>query len=178
MSLELSSFPGLTDAGVAAICSSPGGTPASLRTLVLTGSHITDKSLVSISRHLLHLEELHLERTRVSDEGVAALSALNNLWSLSLAETNITGKALQALASLGVVRTLKVLNLSRTALTDDDIPCLASFRSLETLGLDITNVTEAAIAGIKEKLPGLATVRLAKPVPLRARHDNNMDIDV
>ena len=75
----------VTDDGVDGILSAA----ANLRTLVLSGSAITDTALEQLAR-CRSLEELYVDNTLVSDAGIAALEGHPNLLVLSLTGTACT----------------------------------------------------------------------------------------
>lgn len=96
-----------------------------LEKLDLSHSPITDVGLPGLQK-LAGLKELNLERTMVSDAGVAHFRFLRFLEKLDLYRTGITDKALLMLLA---VPTLKELSLDRTKITDAGLVHLGKLRS-------------------------------------------------
>ena len=70
---------------------------------------------------LSHLEDLDVNGTQVTDEGLGRLRNLRELRGLSVGGPQITDKGLASLAEL---RGLRDLSLSRTGVTDDGVRTL------------------------------------------------------
>jgi len=86
-----------------------------LAVLSLTHSSVTDAGLRGVGQTLTALAELGLSScTRLTDEGLRALSPLTGLKSLDLSLTNVTEEGLRALAPL---TRLEYLVISRPAPT-------------------------------------------------------------
>lgn len=85
-----------------------------LRRLDLSGTDITAEGMQSVAR-LPELVDLNLsDATGVNDAGIARVSKLPTLKSLTLRGTSLTDEALEHLQSLV---NLRELNLERTSLT-------------------------------------------------------------
>ena len=65
---------------------------------------------------LISLQRLHLERTKIGDDGVAHLSGLVNLEYLNLYSTGVSDKAIPHLSGL---RKLRRLYVWETRITDE-----------------------------------------------------------
>jgi hypothetical protein len=81
-------------------------------------TQITDAGLAAIGR-LTSLKELQLAETAITDRGLAELSKLGRLRLLVLRETNITRSGLAALFALTELRELSISENDQ--LTDADI---------------------------------------------------------
>ncbi|HSF45587.1 MAG TPA: c-type cytochrome domain-containing protein [Chitinophagaceae bacterium] len=92
-----------------------------ITTLKFTGLPITDQVLRNISA-LPNLEKIQLEKTHISDAGVAELNKFPNLETVNLYGTNITDSGLKNLANAN----LKKINLWNTKVTQQGIRSLQS----------------------------------------------------
>jgi hypothetical protein len=112
---------------------------------------LSEATLLAIDRSVLSsFNELHFHRSPIGDRGVAHLSDLPALSTLSLQGTNVSDKSLQALHKLPSLRTLVLIN---TNITDAGLPSLTKFNQLEVVYLSGTNVTEAGLAELRASLP-------------------------
>lgn len=128
--------PNMTDAGFAPL--------AKLTNLQRLHVHPLAKITGEGLKHLESLPNLRLldlNRTQITDKGLAAISRLNHIDTLYLQSTKISDTALQHLVNLPKLR---LLELGYTAVSDDALPYLAKIESLETVGLEDTKTTEAA----------------------------------
>ncbi|MDO4574854.1 MAG: hypothetical protein Q4D98_06530 [Planctomycetia bacterium] len=100
-----------------------------------------------------NLRELNLTSTNITDDGMAALEALEQLDALTLVSTEIDGSSFRYLQNL---KSLRELNLSSSAFSDEGMAMVGTFTKLEELRLDDTNVTDAGM----EPLAGLAELKL------------------
>jgi internalin A len=107
-----------------------------LRNLTLIGRGIGERSLPVVGR-MHNLEELSLERTRVTDEGLVHLKSLQALRSLNLASTDIQGPGLKHLSSLPK---LHFVVLRDTLVDDDGLSGLAGLSSVIGLHLSETRI--------------------------------------
>lgn len=136
-----------------------------LRELDLSGTHITDDSAVySIPDRLF---SLWLDGTEITDKGVDSLEVTAFL--VSLADTRAGNSALKfRFAHLVNMRGLQIAvadlqesggsrnvwwDLSDTAVTDEGIEFLKSSESTLKLNLHGTDVSEAALAELRQSLP-------------------------
>jgi hypothetical protein len=90
--------------------------------------------------------EVHLARTRFSDDDFAHLPALTDIVALDLSQTKFTDSGL---AHLKKLTKLRALELGNTPITDSGLYLLKDMTSLETLDLDKTQVTSSGLAYLK-----------------------------
>ncbi len=125
-----------------------------LESVSISFTHVTSDDLVALKR-LPNLTVLRLPGDSQQDAGLtdADLEHLTDhrLTELSLYDTRITDEGLAALTR---IPTLKLLYLQKTAITDDGLQQLAALKKLETVFINETNVTNAGIADLQAKLPG------------------------
>lgn len=93
-----------------------------------------------------------LARTKISDDGVAALAGMVNLERLHLENTGITDAALAHLRDLP---RLSYLNLYATGITDEGLRQLAGLKSLQAIYLWQTEVTDDGVDAFASGIPGL-----------------------
>lgn len=112
--------------------------------VVLTGTAFTDDGMSRVGALAnAGIISLHLERTQVSDAGLAHLKSLAELDDLRLDGTLVTDAGLAHLKNL---KQLRYLSLADTRLTDDGIEPLKRLVELHRLSLDNTRVTDAGLA--------------------------------
>ncbi|WP_197443157.1 DUF1549 domain-containing protein [Lignipirellula cremea] len=128
---------GITDAGLEQLASLQ-----KLERLYLANTQITDAGLKKLAA-LPQLKTLSLEHTAITDAGLAELKALPQLETLLLSHTQITDAGLSHLAALPQ---LKLLFLSGTAVTGGDGEWLRPLEKLEHLGLTKTAINDASLA--------------------------------
>ena len=97
---------------------------------------------------LTKLKVLWLEKTRVTDEGLAYLKGLTDLYFLMLAQTKVTDSGL---AHLSELKKLEVLWLADTRVTDAGLVQLQGLPNLSDLRLGGTRVSDAGLAHLKGK---------------------------
>jgi hypothetical protein len=127
----------------------------------LQSSDVTDQSLASLDG-LKNVYSLNLAKTKITDAGLIHLEGLITLNRLYLQETKITDKGLVHLKGL---RNLVYLNLYGTAVTDHGLDNLISLSNLKNLYLWQTKVTEPGISKLKKSLPNLNVVAGTDPEP-------------
>lgn len=103
-----------------------------LEWLNLNGTGITDEVLFDVAR-LPNLTELCLANTRVTDAGLAELTAAKGLIVLTVSGTSITDAGLVHAATLP---NLRGLYLRRTLVTEAGLDSLCDLAQLETLSVD------------------------------------------
>ncbi len=91
--------------------------------------------------------EVHLARTRFSDDDFAQLPALTDIIALDVSQTQFTDSAL---AHVKKLTKLRVLDLSNTQLTDSGAYVLKDMTSLESLDLGKSQVTSSGLAYLKD----------------------------
>ena len=109
----------------------------------------TFQLLSKISDQLL---QLTASFTAVKDEHLLALSNCKQLKQLELNGTAITNKGL---ASLAALENLESLSITQTKVTADGIGNVSALKKLKKVYLYGTGFTNAAVAGLKQKMPGL-----------------------
>jgi hypothetical protein len=107
----------------------------------LRGSEVNSATLDQIEG-LEQIEELYLDDSLVTDEGLSRLRGLKNLKFLDLANTQVTDAGLANLAGLSELNSLR---LSGTQITDAGLVHLAGLRGLRSLLLDGTRVSDAGL---------------------------------
>ena len=116
---------------------------------VETLSANTFQLLSKISDQLL---QLNASFTAINDEHLSVLSNCKQLKQLELNGTSITNKGL---ASLDAFENLEILSITQTKATTEGIRGLTKLKNLKKLYLYKTSFTNAAIAQLKQKMPGL-----------------------
>ena len=142
-----------------------------------------DEALMATLGQLEKLEQIVLDRTRVSDRGIAELGNLKSLRRLGLRGTHITDSDMANLATiksieeldlsltdvndLGVSRLrampkLRKVNLSNPYISDKALEYLAEIPSLKELSLvvDGKRVTNPGVRDLQTKLPQLHITRV------------------
>jgi mono/diheme cytochrome c family protein len=109
----------------------------------------TFQLLAKISDQLL---QLNASFTAVKDEHLLALSNCKQLKQLELNGTAITNKGL---ASLAALENLESLSITQTKATADGIGNVSALKKLKKVYLYGTGFTNAAVAALKQKMPGL-----------------------
>ena len=116
--------------------------PASQIVLNLNRTHLTDAGMASLAS-LRHIETLQLRETHITDAGLPRISGLHWLRALNLAMTRINGAGLRVLESM---QGLKVLDLSDSDISDDSLANLRFVPHLEELSLGNTRISDAGLA--------------------------------
>ncbi len=109
----------------------------------------TFQLLAKISDQLL---QLNASFTAVKDEHLLVLSNCKQLKQLELNGTAITNKGL---AHLTALENLESLSITQTKVTDDGIGNVSALKKLKKVYLYATGFTNAAVAALKQKMPGL-----------------------
>lgn len=109
----------------------------------------TFQLLAKISDQLL---QLNASFTAVKDEHLLALSNCKQLKQLELNGTAITNKGL---AHLTALENLESLSITQTKVTADGIGNVSALKKLKKVYLYGTGFTNAAVAALKQKMPGL-----------------------
>jgi serine/threonine protein kinase/Leucine-rich repeat (LRR) protein len=123
--------------------------PLDVNTIKFDGNELIDDfSLGELQRfHPLHLRELHLEKTHITDGGIPALNVLPRLRVVDLADTRLTDAGVKQLSTIAQ---LQEIDLSRTRITDRALEFLASLPNLINLSLDQTQLNGD---GLVHRLP-------------------------
>lgn len=120
-----------------------------------TRTPITDKELTLV-RGFSELEELCLDGSAVSDDGLGQLTELPRLRDLALRDTGVTDVGLAHLKALPKLRTLA---LSRAKITDAGLVHLRHMPSLKTVSLFGNHLSEVAIQELQTAMPDLKVER-------------------
>jgi uncharacterized membrane protein/YHS domain-containing protein len=115
----------------------------------IAGKDFGDAELAQLAPLSSNLRWLDLAGTKVSDTGMAHVSAMSNLIRLHLERTALTD---QGLARLATLPKLQYLNLYGTEITDRGLSALQSLPELKQLYLWQTKVTPAAAKAFAESL--------------------------
>ncbi|MDX2147514.1 MAG: P-loop NTPase fold protein [Planctomycetota bacterium] len=144
---------------------------ASVKTLGLSGNHITDIGaawLAHPNTGLQALRALYLSATNVTDAGVKELAradtGLKVLTTMSLHATNVTDEGVKELARADTgLKTLQQLFLCGTNVTDAGVKELAradtGLKALTTLSLRAKKVTDAGVKELARADTGLKTLQ-------------------
>ena len=130
------------------------GTP--IVSFSLSGSDISDASLLRVLFEMPDLEELHLNLLVVGDALLAGLRHNPKLRRLYLDQTCITDDGLQ---HLGQLPELRELNLSETRISDRGLVHLEGHTRLKYVRVANTRVGAAGMRAFKQKMPGCTIVR-------------------
>ncbi|MCY4535957.1 MAG: hypothetical protein OXB91_11380, partial [Bryobacterales bacterium] len=144
-----------------------------LRSLTLPGTmwnpvccgtlgNVDDSDLIAVLAGMESLESLHLSHhfmsvfkgIRVFDHAIEKITALQQLRSLQLKSTRVTGAHFEAF------KNLERLDLTQTDVNDDGLASIAQLPRLKTLRLRSTRVTDSGLAALA-RLPGLVELDLA-----------------
>jgi len=131
----------ITDAGLARL-------DGSWLTLDLTGTPITGTGLSGMP----DLWWVTLNDSGVTDEGMACIGKMKNLFELHLDGTSVTDAGLKHLRGMS---NLSTLSLAHTQIADVALQHIENLHSLVNLDVRETDVTDAGLAELKRALPGL-----------------------
>ncbi len=141
-----SQAPTITNAGFRSLAASK----ATLEGFFLPNGLVTDEGLRAVGQ-CTNLVSVHVGGSRsVSDAGLAHLTGLTKLASLTLHDTAVADAGLMHIAALPA---LKSLHLDRTFVSDTGVETLAGMKGLTELHVDGTRVTVAGYAKLKKALP-------------------------
>ena len=147
------------------------GFPPSCAPLGLSGTKITDKGLKALAA-FDDLEVIGLNNTKITDGGLHELAKLKQIRGLDLSATKVTDQGVKNLAAL---KQLGKLSLNDTTVTDAGLKDLIGFQELRELFLKGTMVTAAGLRNFREARPDCRAARVidnllsvrAKKVPTR-----------
>ncbi|HUG66914.1 MAG TPA: hypothetical protein VMM76_04120 [Pirellulaceae bacterium] len=118
---------------------------------------VDDDRLRNIGPRSLRVSpELRLDRSPITDKGLAHLAPLDQLRCLSLGATKITDEGLQELRDM---HNLEVLGLDGTAISDAGLAHLTTHARLRVVTVRGTNVTDGGVANLQKALPLCYIVR-------------------
>ncbi|MEM0913272.1 MAG: c-type cytochrome domain-containing protein [Planctomycetota bacterium] len=130
-------------------------------TLVVRSFHDawTDDRVNELAPVAERVARLYLPGATLSESSGSTLNAMTQLEVLDVRNAEVGDDWLATLDLPG----LKRLNLFGTAVTDDSLEALAQFTGLDILFLGQTDLTPAAVAELRERLPG-CEIRYEPPV--------------
>ena len=115
----------------------------SLRVLRLSNNQVGDRTLQRLAEGgPQHLRELYLERTDVTDDGLAHLESFPDLEVVYLSATRVTGGGMQHLSGL---EHLRAVDLRMSGLTDENVQGLACLQQVRSLNVDGNAISDAAV---------------------------------
>mgnify|MGYP001788428231 FL=1 len=120
-------------------------------TAVSLRGNLDDAAFSKLAAVTPHFVSVDLSATKITDQGVAQLTAAKNLRLIRLAETGVTDAVI---ATLLKIPSLESINLYGTKVTDSGVSKLSEMKNLKRLYLWQTAVTPEAIKALKDKLPG------------------------
>jgi len=150
--LDLQERPGLTAEVLANLA-----TLRKLTSVDMTGcAAVGDDGLAEIS-DLTQLRTLSLSGSQVTDQGLRHLKDMSQTSHLWLGDTNVTDEGLKQLSHM---KRMYWLDLRGTRVTDEGLKHLTSMNNLWQLVFWDTQVTEAGVKRIRSALPNLDLVAI------------------
>jgi hypothetical protein len=122
-----------------------------VKSLSLGGPEIDAAALAHVAG-LTQLRALSVGGDMVTDQGMKSVGQLTQLEELSVASTKVTDEGMK---SIGRLSKLRQLHLFCTALTDTGVKELHGLTGIEQLSITHYDVSDAAIAALKAKMPRL-----------------------
>lgn len=119
----------------------------------LVGSKVTDAEIEGLSA-IPNVIWLNLGSTMITDEGLSQLRGMK-LKKLHLEKTKVSDEGLRYLDDQ---TELEYLNLYGTEISDEGLKYLHKMKKLKRLFVWQTGVTDAGIKSLQEKIPGLQVV--------------------
>ena len=107
-----------------------------LQELILNKTKVSDAELVHLEG-LTSLEQLYLNETLITDEGLVYLKELGQLKLLHVHETKVT---VAGLVHLECLNTLESVSLGDTGITDAGVARLSNLRKIQHLNLSDTQI--------------------------------------
>ncbi|MCA9136144.1 MAG: hypothetical protein KDB00_05280 [Planctomycetales bacterium] len=127
-----------------------------LSSLSLSLSDLSDDQCESLAKIKVATSISLMRATNISSTGLSKLTAMN-LRSLMVYRASLTDDDMPL---IGAITSLTTLSISDSPITDDGLQHLETLTNLHYLNLRGTQVTEEGGARLKEKLPGLRTIRI------------------
>jgi len=112
--------------------------------------HVTVPLNANVVASLRNLRSLELSGTHVSDDDLPIIARLKHLETLLLADTDVTNRGMRYLDTMPKLRTL---SLRGTTITDIGLLALIEQRSLQQLDISDTGVTGRAIEQFRLERP-------------------------
>ena len=122
---------------------------AEITSVSLDRSHVTDAGLASL-RHLTSLSVLSLHECPITGVGLRFLPCPEKLKGLYLRGTRVTD-----LKCVSRFKNLLSLDLGSTDIGDESLGLVVNLKKLKSVGLDKTNVTPCALETLREIRPEL-----------------------
>jgi hypothetical protein len=126
------------------------------------GTRVTDLGLAKLTA-LKKLRQLDLSGAAISAAGVKTLASLPELRHLSL--WNVKGLDDSAAPYLGALAKLTTLDLSDTAVGDETLARVAGLLSLRHLYVSDTKITPEGLAAFRKRHPSTVVSSEARPAP-------------
>ena len=104
------------------------------------------------------IKYLLLSGEHVTDENVARLSGMTNLWELHLIQSSISDEALR---TVGQLSSLRWLTITTAKISDTGIADLQGLKNLEELRISNVRLTDAAVAPLS-MLKNLSKLEMSK----------------
>jgi hypothetical protein len=118
-----------------------------LRGLNVSNRKTSDTTLQLIGKTLPDLQELSLDDSVITDDGLKALEGMKKLESLQI--NGATAVTDEGVKSIGKIATLKKLGLDRTKITDDGMKSIKNLSNLVDFRITETAVTDAGLRELK-----------------------------
>ena len=122
----------------------------SIQDLVFGGDNLANDTLVNLRPLSDQLNELYLAGSRVTDEGVAALTSFTNLKKISFRQTEVGEEAVRQLAK---IPSLEHVNLSSGPIRDKAFEHLAVLPNLRHLEIPAVPVTAERFEAFRNQYP-------------------------
>jgi Leucine-rich repeat (LRR) protein len=119
--------------------------PTDLQELILNKTKVSDAELIHLEG-LTSLEQLHLNKTLITDEGLVHLKELGQLKLLHVHDTKVTDAGLEHLEEL---KSLQRLDIGQTQVTDAGLVHLKGLTNLKGLNINRTKVTDDGLVHLK-----------------------------
>lgn len=146
--------------------------------LDLSFTQVSDSFAQALSKSAENLTRLSVRGTAITNEGLAALTALSRLDYLDIGETDISDRGL---ADCGKWSDLKVLHLDGTGITDITVQRLTALPRLEQLDLSLTRVTDGALndlLSLADRLQTMAVVGGVSSAGMSAIRNRNSAVEI
>ncbi len=135
-----------------------------LRELGLYECDTTDDDLIPLAA-LTSLESLDLQKTRVTDRGMAQIRSMPQLRTLFLSE-NVTDRGLEQLAGLDHLETLFLDDAAKV--TDKGLLAIRGLTNLKLLAALSTSISQQAWSDFEAAMPECRVIKANKPDDLTA----------
>eukprot|EP01118_Nematostelium_gracile_P001167 TRINITY_DN11206_c0_g1_i1.p1 TRINITY_DN11206_c0_g1~~TRINITY_DN11206_c0_g1_i1.p1 ORF type:complete len:323 (+),score=82.64 TRINITY_DN11206_c0_g1_i1:449-1417(+) len=121
--------------------------------------NFTNAGMAHLANHLKNLRSLEISELNVDDEGIATLSTMSSLTSLSLLRmSKLTNKSLASVGNLAQLEKLWITNAS--AVGDEGIKSIANLKHINDLCISNANIGDEGLKIIGASFPELVKLRL------------------